>query len=155
MNHHFIVDALGSHPFFAGLSERHREALTACATHVKLDAGDFLFRTGDPADKCYVVFGGRAVVELDAGERSRVIETIAAGDIAGWSWLFPPYRAHFDVRVLASMRAVILDGVTLRSKCDEDPTLGYELTRRVAALLTHRLEALGQLLVPPGRAVRS
>jgi CRP/FNR family transcriptional regulator, cyclic AMP receptor protein len=155
MSNHFIADALGAHPFFVGLSERHREALTACATHVKLDAGDFLFRAGDPADKCYAVFGGRAVVELDTGARSRVVETIATGDIVGWSWLFPPYRAHFDVRVLASVRAVMLDGITLRSKCDEDPTLGYELTRRVAVLLAHRLEALAKLLAQPGGGAES
>ena len=24
------------------------------------------------------------------------IETLDAGEILGWSWLFPPYRWHFD-----------------------------------------------------------
>ena len=26
-----------------------------------------------------------------------MIQTLRAGDVVGWSWLFPPYHWHFDV----------------------------------------------------------
>ena len=29
-----------------------------------------------------------------------MIETLEAGEVVGWSWLFPPYRWHFDARAL-------------------------------------------------------
>ena len=38
------------------------------------------------------------------------IETIEAGEVLGWSWLFPPYRWHFDARALAPVRATAFDG---------------------------------------------
>jgi hypothetical protein len=38
-------------------------------------------------------------------------------------------------------RAVSLDGVCLRGKCDEDPRLGYELMRRFARIIMDRLSA--------------
>jgi CRP-like cAMP-binding protein len=137
-----ITDALGRHRFFGDLSVTHRRTLAACATEVEFDVGDWLFRTDDPADKCYAVLTGSAVVELESGDDSHVIDTAAEGDAVGWSWLFPPYQAHFDVRVTAPMRALVLDGVTLRLCCDEDVSLGYELTKRLAALMERRLEAM-------------
>ena len=51
----------------------------------------------------------------------------------GWSWLFPPYLWSSDARAVGVTRAVALDGVCLRGKCDADPRLGYELMRRFAA----------------------
>ena len=41
----------------------------------------------------------------------------------GWSWLFPPYRWHFDARALSAVRATAFDGACLREKCDADPAL--------------------------------
>jgi CRP/FNR family cyclic AMP-dependent transcriptional regulator len=59
----------------------------------------------------------------------------------GWSWLFPPYKAHFDARALTLVRALSLDGACLRQKCDVDPALGYDLVRRFAAVAVRRLES--------------
>ena len=39
------------------------------------------------------------------------------------------------------VRALSLDGTCLRHKCEEDKALGYELTKRFAALIIARLEA--------------
>ena len=54
------------------------------------------------------------------------IETIEAGEVLGWSWLFPPYRWHFDARALSVVRATGFDGACLREKCESDPALGYD-----------------------------
>ena len=69
-----------------------------------------------------------------------MIETIEAGEVIGWSWLFPPYRWHFDARALTSVRATGFDGACLRAKCDDDPALGYDLMSRFAQVLIERLQ---------------
>ena len=69
------------------------------------------------------------------------IETIEGGEVLGWSWLIPPYRAHFDARALTLVRALSLDGVCLRTKCEKDPSLGFELLKRFNRLVVSRLEA--------------
>jgi CRP-like cAMP-binding protein len=61
--------------------------------------------------------------------------------VLGWSWLFPPYRWHFDARALELTRAIALDGKCLREKCEEDHDLGYELVKRVAQIIMERLQA--------------
>jgi hypothetical protein len=58
----------------------------------------------------------------------------------GWSWLFPPFRTHFDARAVTAVRATAFDGACLRGKCDTDAALGYELTTRVARTLIERLQ---------------
>jgi CRP/FNR family transcriptional regulator, cyclic AMP receptor protein len=69
-----------------------------------------------------------------------VIETIDAGEVVGWSWLFAPYRWHFDARAGSLVRATSFDGVCLRAKCESDPKLGYELMSRFAQVMIRRLQ---------------
>ena len=69
-----------------------------------------------------------------------MIETIEAGEVVGWSWLFPPYRWHFDARALTPIRATAFDGACLRGKCDDDPALGYDLMSRFAQVMIERLQ---------------
>ena len=53
-----------------------------------------------------------------------MIETVGPGGAVGWSWLFPPYRWHFDARALDPVGAVAVDAACLRAKADADPALG-------------------------------
>jgi CRP-like cAMP-binding protein len=139
---HTLEPTLASHPFFKGLSEPHLALLTGCTSNVVFDAGAFVFREGQPADRFYLLRHGRVGLEIfpPAGG-PLTIETLEAGEVLGWSWLFPPYKARFDARALTLVRALSLDGACLRRKCEEDKTLGYELLRRFAAVIIERLEA--------------
>ncbi|MBI3932041.1 MAG: cyclic nucleotide-binding domain-containing protein [Acidobacteria bacterium] len=133
---------LAEHPFFEGMRAEHVATLAGCVSNVKFDQGDYLFREGQPADRFYVVRFGRVTVETFAPTRGSIaIETVDAGDVLGWSWLFPPYKWHFDARAMTLVRAFALDGVCLRGKCERDPALGYELMRRFAQVIVSRLEA--------------
>ena len=52
-----------------------------------------------PADTFYVLRHGSVALETFVPTRGPVvIETIEAGEVLGWSWLFAPYRWHFDAR---------------------------------------------------------
>ena len=64
-----------------------------------------------------------------------------AGEVFGWSWLFPPYRWHFDVQALDLTRALVFDGQCLRAKCEADHDLGYALMQRFAQVIVQRLQA--------------
>jgi CRP-like cAMP-binding protein len=133
---------LGEHPFFARMSDAHVATLAGCAASVVFEPGELLFREGDPADRFYVVRFGRVSLESHAPSRGPLtVETVDAGEVLGWSWLFPPYRWHFDARAQTLVRALALDGVCLREKCERDPAMGYELMGRFAGVAISRLEA--------------
>ncbi len=148
-----IRDLLGEHEFFAGLDPEYLDLIAGCGQNVSFDAGTSIGREGDPADRFFVLRHGRVALEVHAPDRgSIVVATLSPGDVLGWSWLFPPYRWRFDSRALDTVRAVALDGVCLRGKCDEDPRLGYELVRRFARIMVDRLESTRfQLLDVYGR----
>ena len=128
-------------PFLAGLRPDELALLAGCASNVHFDQGDVLFREGDPANAFYVVRHGTVALELHVPARGGMtIETIDAGEVIGWSWLFAPYRWHFDARALSRVRATAFDGECLRGKCEQDPALGYDLMKRFAQVLIERLQ---------------
>jgi CRP-like cAMP-binding protein len=101
-----------------------------------------IFRESEQADRFYVIRHGRLALETDAPHLGRlIIETIEAGEVLGWSWLFPPYRWHFSGRALEPVRAIALDGACLREKCERDHDLGYAMMQRFASIIVERLHA--------------
>jgi len=133
---------LGSHPFFADLSAPHLATIVGCTANVVFEPGEFIVREGTPADRFYVLREGKVAVEIaSSGRGALTIETLEAGEVLGWSWLFPPYTAHFDARAVNRVRALSLDGACLRRKCEGDVALGYDLVKRFAGVLIKRLEA--------------
>ena len=128
-------------PFFEGIAAEHLEVVAGCASNVHFDEDEVLSREGDPADTFYLVRHGTIAIESFVPARGAVtIETIEAGEIIGWSWLFPPYRWHFDTRALGPVRATAFDGACIRGKCEADPALGYDLMSRFAQVMMERLQ---------------
>ena len=133
---------LREHPFFRGLDEPDIEFIAGCGHNVVFESGAYLFREGDEADQVFIVRRGRVALEINApGRGAVVLDSSEAGEVIGFSWLFPPYRWQFDGRALEPVRAVALDGLCLRGKCEEDPKLGYELMKRFASILLRRMQS--------------
>jgi CRP-like cAMP-binding protein len=129
-------------PVFAGLTSDQLEFVAGCASNARFKDGEMLFREGDKADIFYVIRHGSVALEIFAPPSGAVtIETVEAGEVVGWSWLFPPYRRYFDARAVGLVRATAFDGTCLRDKCDADPALGYQLMSRFAQVLIERLQA--------------
>ena len=128
-------------PLLEGLEEEEVALLAGCARNVRFGPSEHVFREGEAADTFYLVRHGSVALELFSPTRGPlVIETIEAGEVLGWSWLFPPYRWHFDARALTTVRATVFDAACLRQKCDEDTALGYRLMGRFAQVVIERLQ---------------
>jgi len=136
------TERLRTHPFLAGLDEESLERIATISTVVALDAKTWLFREGDPADRCWLIRSGRVNLDVHLPGRGEVIvESLGAGAVLGWSWLFPPYRWHFDAVVVEPTSAIEVDGIQLRALCQTDPKLGYRLGQMFTAVLIERLQA--------------
>jgi CRP/FNR family cyclic AMP-dependent transcriptional regulator len=135
-----LSELIAEVPIFVGLSEQHRELIAGCGQNVIFPRGDYVFHEGEPANAFYAIRSGDVALELGTPD-SLVIETLHAGDVLGWSWLFPPFRVRYDARVTADVHAIAFDGACLREKCDADHDLGYELMRRFAQIITDRLQS--------------
>ena len=136
-----IDTLLRASPAFEGLEPDELTLIAGCASNVRFEQGSVVFREGDAADTFFLIRHGTVALEMFVPARgSAVIETIEAGEVVGWSWLFPPYRWHFDARALSLVRATAFDGACLRAKSEADPALGYELMSRFAQVLIERLQ---------------
>jgi CRP/FNR family transcriptional regulator, cyclic AMP receptor protein len=128
-------------PIFQGMSQEALELLSGCASNVRLADDEMLFREGDEANTFYVIRHGRVALETFVPTRGPVtIETIDPGEVVGWSWLFAPYRWHFDARALGLVRATKFDAACMRAKCEQDPAFGYDLISRFTQVLIERLQ---------------
>ena len=133
---------LSEHAFFAGMKEQYMDLLVGCASNVRFDAGQFILREGEEANKFYLIRQGQVALEVHApGRGSITIQTLGAGEILGWSWLVPPYYWRLDARAVELTRALALDGKCLREKCEKDHDLAYELLKRFSQVMVDHLTA--------------
>jgi CRP-like cAMP-binding protein len=133
---------IAEHPFFKGLESYYTTLLTGCAANARFRRGTYIFKEGEEANQFYLIRSGKVSLELFAPQRKPiVIETLAEGDVLGWSWLFPPYLWKFHAHATVETRAIILDGKCLRGKCEQNHDLGYEVLKRFSAITAQRLNA--------------
>jgi CRP/FNR family cyclic AMP-dependent transcriptional regulator len=130
------------HPFLAGLNPAQLALLTDCAIPVRFNKGQTILREGEMANRFYLIESGKVVLESGEGFGDPVIiETIGAGDLLGWSWMFPPYVWHFTARAVEPTEAIFFYGTILREYCERDHSLGYELFKRMTPVMMKRLQA--------------
>jgi CRP-like cAMP-binding protein len=132
---------VAEHPFFHGIDAGHLQQIAAHASSARFAAGEFLFHEGEEANQLYLLRHGTISLETYIpGPGGVTIQTLSAGEVLGWSWLFPPYRWHFSARAIELTRAIVLDSRALRARCEEDHDLGYELMKRFAQTIIQRLQ---------------
>ncbi|MET9443483.1 cyclic nucleotide-binding domain-containing protein [Streptomyces sp. NPDC006610] len=107
-----------------------------------------IFEPGGAADRFWVIRSGAVSLYQQVTSLHRVtVAGLGAGDLLGWSWLFPPHQWDFGAEAFSPVRAYEFEARPVLAVCEEDPRLGLTLVRLVAEILAHRLETTrGQLL---------
>ncbi len=137
-----IGELVAQHPLFSGLPADVAELVGGCSQNVAIAEGHFILEEGEVARTLYLLRRGHVALELhEPGRAPLVIERIDPGQVLGWSWLFPPYRWHFDARALEPIGAIAVDAECLRNKADADPAFGYLLMKRLSSVMLDRLQA--------------
>ncbi len=142
MNQHEPLEALANHAFLKGMSPAHLTALAGCTQRMTITAGQYLGREREPAQAFYLIQAGQVVIEIHKRDHGAVrLQTLGPGSIVGWSWLVPPHRWQFDARVAETVQVLALDADALRRQCEQDHELGYQLLKRLVAVIASRLAA--------------
>jgi CRP/FNR family transcriptional regulator, cyclic AMP receptor protein len=136
-----LAYAIASHSFVAGMKPEYLQRLQESAMFKQFDRDELIFREGEPANRFYLICSGKIMVESrGTGEKTSIVQLLGEGDVLGWSWLFPPYYWHFGARTIEATSAIFFYGTRLREQCDDDPAFGYDLMKRVAAIVIKRLQ---------------
>ncbi len=137
-----MQEILKEQPFFKDFASQHLKKIADRASQVKFTPGKYIFKSGEEANQFFLIQKGLVSLELYAPKRGPVsIGTIGAGDVLGWSWLYPPHRWHFDAKVGEETSAISIDGHFLRETIESDHDLGFLLMKRIAQIVESRLQA--------------
>ncbi|MBI4327509.1 MAG: cyclic nucleotide-binding domain-containing protein [Chloroflexi bacterium] len=133
---------IAEHPFWKGLSRQHLPLVSESASLVRFKTGQRIYEEGKAAEYFYLICRGKVALEAYVpGKGSITIQTIGRGDALGWSWLFPPYRWHFQATALEETDAIAWETCRLRDQAESNHDFGYELLKRMAHVLLQRLQA--------------
>ncbi|MFF3501454.1 cyclic nucleotide-binding domain-containing protein [Streptomyces sp. NPDC003247] len=118
-----------------------RRRLVSLAREVSFPEDARIFEAGGTADRFWVIRSGAVSLTQQVTSVQRVtVAGLGAGDLLGWSWLFPPYQWDFGAEAFSPVRAYEFEAQPVLKLCEEDPALGLSLVRIVAEILAHRLE---------------
>jgi CRP-like cAMP-binding protein len=133
---------LAQHAFLAGLDRRYLRQLAGLASNKSFKALQMIFHEGDQANEFYLIGKGKVALETALlGCDAIQIQALGEGEVLGWSWLLPPYQWHYSARAIEPTQAIALDGAALRTLCERDHDLGYEMMKRFALVIVQRLAA--------------
>lgn len=130
------------HPFLAGMNHTQLTLLTDCAVTRHFNTHQIILREGELANGFYLIEAGKIALEsVPCSGESIPMQIVGAGDLLGWSWMFPPYVWQFTARTIEPTTALFLYAAILREYCERDHSLGYELLKRISAVMVTRLQA--------------
>jgi len=136
-----LENLLQKHPFFRSMDPEVRKTVAGCAANERVEAGQYLFREGEMADKFFLLRDGQIALEISIpGRRPLVVDTLRAGEVFGWNWIIPPYSWRADARAIERSRFLSLDAKCLREKMGSDHRLGFEMYQRFCPVIAKRLE---------------
>ena len=136
------------HPFLAGMNHNQLTLLTDCAVTRHFNTDQIILRDGEFANGFYLIETGKVALDSVAGSGESIpIQIVAAGDLLGWSWMFPPYVWLFTARAIEPTTALFFYAAILRECCEKDHSLGFELLKRISAVMVTRLQAAHQQML--------
>ena len=149
MNPHELANDIVAIPFLKGLNDRHIRVLASCACRIHFEKGTIIFHQGETANRFYLIDEGTIELEVALNSQGRkiVAGSIGGGGVLGWSWLFPPYEWQFTARALTQTYALFFYATALREHCETDPSLGFELFKRMGGEMVKRLQSARRRLL--------
>ena len=129
--------------FFEGIPGWALERLARSATKRRLKQGAMVVRQNDEAQAVYFLLSGAVQVLVyfeGVGDLLMGVQRLPGSLIAGWSAFRPPYRHTSSLRCEEATELIRLPRETFEGIFEEDPYLGYQILKKVATAVDHRLE---------------
>ena len=139
--------ALERFPLFRGIDAEARQELSTLLREIRLDAGEYLCRQGDPGDSLFLIDSGLIEVWLETSTGARLVRRLRQGDIVGEMALLTgePRSAH----VIANVPSIVLE---LNAKTFAGVAARYpKVLNNIALALIEREHASAKVRLQPNR----
>jgi len=142
-------ETLAQNWFFKGLKGAQIDALLALGQEAFYPAGGIVLVEGQPAESFHILVEGAVSIKMRAEEHGDlVLNTLKqTGEIFGWSALVEEGRSTATAECLEETRVLSINKKDLEALFAQDPSLGYLFMKRLASLISRRLENTRALLI--------
>jgi signal transduction histidine kinase len=125
---------------FAGLLNEELQALEHTAKMRRFQAGQTIFRAGDPGDGFYLVESGSVIISAVVGNEARPLATVVAGEFFGEMALLDEAPRSATATAEVETRAFCIGREELLALLEHRPKLALNLIRE----FSHRVRSLNQ-----------
>jgi CRP-like cAMP-binding protein len=132
--------AAESYVLLADLAPAHLAKLMEVAEQRSFETDEIIFREGVKSENLFLIASGEVALEITTTPEKIVVQTLRAGDAMGWSALTENTITRFQARALTPVQTIAFDGAKLSAALEYDPRFGYEITKRLLALITDRID---------------
>lgn len=141
------VEQFTSHDVFAMLRPEQVNAVSESAEEVTFEAGDFVFRRGEPATFMFVVLEGQVALRMTGSEGvSLLIDEVPPGVLFGSCVCMELDAYSLDATCTSRSRLLKIRAATLKGMMDADLKLGYALQTSISRIYFKRyLETMRKL----------
>lgn len=129
---------------FGDLTDADLVAIAEFCSEESYREGDLVLVEGEPAEKLFIVERGKLALDkkIQIGRhstpRNATIGYVGPGKTAGFSTLTSPHVYATSVVCVEPTRAILVDGVPLRSYLETHPAAGLKVMNTLAALISDR-----------------
>lgn len=137
-----IIELISSQRYFKDLPAEHLKSLSGCADFVHFQSGHQIFSLGQTATQFYLLISGSVTLSMPSSQRGDItIQKLYAGDLLGWSWLYPPHKWHFDAKTTEDTVALAFDVTAFLMLCEQDLALSSAIYQRISRMVIERLQS--------------
>jgi CRP/FNR family transcriptional regulator, cyclic AMP receptor protein len=134
--------------FFKSLPEKFTHELIKISVKESFKSDTFLFKEGEQAESFYILLSGQINLEMHVpAHHPLIIQSLKAGDILGWSWLYAPKKWTYDAHCPIEGEYLKVNGLLLEKLFEQNPEWGYPFMRQFSGMLKERLKAARMQLI--------
>ena len=140
-----LVDTLKSCELFEGLKTYQLEKIANICRGQSFKEGIMVFKEGDEARELYVLTEGRVALEMNVQpvpNRAAIptaVEVVSKGESCGLSAAIESRTYTLSARCMTNCTVLAIKADMLEKVMSDEPSLGYELMKRLARLIRRRL----------------
>ncbi|QIG47658.1 cyclic nucleotide-binding domain-containing protein [Nordella sp. HKS 07] len=138
------VELLRRVPLFSGVAPGKLKLLAFTSDRVSFDAGQTLFKQGDPGDAAYVVLAGSADVLVNSQSGEIKVATLEPNSIVGEIAILCDVSRTATVRANAPLETLRIRKEHFLKLLAEFPEMAVEIMRVLADRLSHTTAELSE-----------
>lgn len=143
-------DVLAKLSLFEGLPDEALEALAGMSKELSFAPDMIIFSPEQPSEHLYVLAGGSVRLTIFVSTLSGPVTVTSLktpGQAFGFSAVVGGGHHHSSAEASTEVQVIAVDGRALMAYLEKEPSVGFVVMKRIAAVISQRLAALRRLLI--------